>query len=45
MDARTTFAYAANRMDRRFFNDPRPFRTMQAMWRSSGIGSSAVHAQ
>ena len=37
MDAHTTFAYVANKMDRRFFNDPRPFRTMQAMWQSLGI--------
>lgn len=45
MDARTTFAYAANKMDRRPLSDPRPFRTMQAMWQSLGIRSSEVHAQ
>jgi CubicO group peptidase (beta-lactamase class C family) len=45
MDARTTFAYAANKMDRRPLSDPRPFRTMRAMWQSLGIRSSEVHAQ
>jgi CubicO group peptidase (beta-lactamase class C family) len=45
MDARTTFAYAANKMDRRPLSDPRPFRTMQGMWQSLGIRSSDVHAQ
>ena len=38
MDARTTFAYAANKMDRYPLSDPRPFRTMQALWQSLGIG-------
>lgn len=38
MDARTTFAYAANRMDRRPLSDPRPFRTMKAMWQGLGVG-------
>ena len=37
MDARTTFAYAANKMDRRPLSDPRPFRTIKAMWQSLGI--------
>ena len=37
MDARTTFAYAANKMDRRPLSDPRPFRTMQAMWQALRI--------
>jgi CubicO group peptidase (beta-lactamase class C family) len=41
MDARTTFAYAANKMDRRPLSDPRPFRTMKAMWQALGIGSSS----
>ena len=39
MDARTTFAYVANKIDRRPMSDPRPFRTMQALWQSLGIGS------
>ena len=38
MDARTTFAYAANRVDRRPLGDPRPFRTMQVL----AIASSAA---
>ena len=38
MDARTTFAYVANKIDRRPMSDPRPFRTMQALWQSLGIG-------
>jgi CubicO group peptidase (beta-lactamase class C family) len=42
MDARTTFAYAANRMDRYPLGDPRPFRTIQAFWKSLGICSSEV---
>ena len=42
MDARTTFAYAANKMDTKSMSDPRPFRVMQAMWRALGIESSAV---
>ena len=37
MDARTTFAYAANKMDRKPLSDPRPFRTMKAMWQSLGL--------
>jgi CubicO group peptidase (beta-lactamase class C family) len=37
MDARTTFAYAANKMDRRPLSDPRPFRAMKAMWQSLGL--------
>jgi CubicO group peptidase (beta-lactamase class C family) len=41
MDARTTFAYAANKMDRRPLSDPRPFRTMKAMWQALGIGSAS----
>jgi len=44
MDARTTFAYAANKIDRRPLSDPRPFRTMQALWQSLGIHSE-VHGQ
>ena len=42
MDARTTFAYAANKMDRRPLSDPRPFRAMQAMWQALGIGSAKL---
>jgi CubicO group peptidase (beta-lactamase class C family) len=42
MDARTTFAYAANKMDLRPLSDPRPFRTMQALWQSLGIHSSEL---
>ncbi len=46
MDARTTFAYAANKMDRRPLSDPRPFRTMQAMWQALGIGGAeGAHAE
>jgi CubicO group peptidase (beta-lactamase class C family) len=37
MDARTTLAYAANKMDRRPLSDPRPFRVMKAMWQALGI--------
>jgi len=37
MDARTTFAYAANKTDRRPLSDPRPFLTIQAFWKSLGI--------
>ena len=37
MDARTTFAYAASRMDRLPLSDPRPFRAMQAFWQSLGV--------
>jgi len=37
MDARTTFAYAANKMDRLPLSDPRPFRVMKAMWQALGI--------
>ncbi len=45
MDARTTFAYAANKMDRRPLSDPRPFRAMKAMWQALGIVSADVRAQ
>ena len=45
MDARTTFAYAANKMDRRPLSDPRPFRVMKAMWQALGIVSADVRAQ
>ena len=38
MDARTTLAYAGNRMDRLPLSDPRPFRTLRAMWEGLGIG-------
>lgn len=44
MDARTTFAYAANKMDRLPLGDPRPFRTMKALWRSLGIGGGEASA-
>jgi CubicO group peptidase (beta-lactamase class C family) len=37
MDARTTFAYAANKMDRKPLSDPRPFCTMKAMWQCLGL--------
>ena len=43
MDARTTFAYTANQLDRHPMGDPRAIRTMQAMWQSLGIRSE-VHA-
>jgi CubicO group peptidase (beta-lactamase class C family) len=42
MDARTTLAYAANKMDTKSMSDPRPFRAMQAMWRSLGIESATA---
>jgi CubicO group peptidase (beta-lactamase class C family) len=42
MDARTTFAYAANKTDRYPLADPRPFRAIQAFWKSLGIRSSEV---
>lgn len=45
MDARTTFAYAANKMDRRPLSDPRPFRVMKAMWQALGIVSADVRSQ
>jgi CubicO group peptidase (beta-lactamase class C family) len=45
LDARTTFAYAANKMDRRPLSDPRPFRTMKAMWQALGIPSAAMDAR
>jgi CubicO group peptidase (beta-lactamase class C family) len=38
MDARTAFAYVANKMDRKPLSDPRPFRAMKAMWQSLGLG-------
>lgn len=34
MDARATFAYAANKMDRHPLDDPRAFRIFEAMWRA-----------
>ncbi|HTS24742.1 MAG TPA: serine hydrolase domain-containing protein [Bryobacteraceae bacterium] len=37
MDARTTLAYAGNKMDRKPLSDPRPFRALKAMWESLGI--------
>jgi CubicO group peptidase (beta-lactamase class C family) len=45
MDARTTLAYAANKMDRRPLSDPRPFHTMKAMWQALGIPSAEAYAQ
>jgi CubicO group peptidase (beta-lactamase class C family) len=45
MDARTTFAYAANKMDRKPLSDPRPFRTIQAMWQALGIRGAEVPAR
>ncbi len=39
MDARTTFAYAANKIDRFPLSDPRLSRTIRAFWKSLGIGS------
>jgi len=42
MDARTTFAYAANKMDRLPLSDPRPFCAIKAMWQALGIGSREV---
>jgi CubicO group peptidase (beta-lactamase class C family) len=45
MDARTTFAYAANKTDRRPMSDPRPIRAIQAFWKSLGICGSEVPGQ
>ncbi len=45
MDARTTFAYVANKMDRRPLSDPRPFRSIKAMWQSLGIRSAEALVQ
>ena len=42
MDARTTFAYAANKLDRYPLSDSRPFRTMEAVWEALGIRPSPV---
>ncbi len=44
MDARTTLAYTANKMDRRPLSDPRPFRILKAMWQALGIVSTGAHA-
>jgi CubicO group peptidase (beta-lactamase class C family) len=41
MDAGTTFAYTANKADRKPLSDPRPFRVMKAMWECLGIGCAA----
>jgi CubicO group peptidase (beta-lactamase class C family) len=35
-DARTTFAYAVNKMEPRPLNDPRPFRIFEAIWKALG---------
>lgn len=45
MDARTTFAYVANKMDRKPLSDPRPFRAMQAMWQALGIRGGEPRTQ
>ncbi|HEY1337996.1 MAG TPA: serine hydrolase domain-containing protein [Bryobacteraceae bacterium] len=45
MDARTTFAYVSNKMDRKPLSDPRPFRTMKAMWQALGIGAPEAYAR
>jgi len=37
MDARTTFAYTANKTDRYPLGDPRLIRTIRAFWQSLGI--------
>jgi CubicO group peptidase (beta-lactamase class C family) len=42
MDARTSFAYASNKLDRKPLSDPRPYGPMQAMWRSMGIAAGAA---
>lgn len=34
MDARATFAYVVNKMDRHPLDDPRAFRVFEAMWRA-----------
>lgn len=41
MDARTSFAYAMNRMQRGMVGDERSFRIIRAMWRALGIGADA----
>jgi len=42
MDARTSFAYAMNRMQRGMVGDERSFRIIRAMWRALGIGADAA---
>jgi CubicO group peptidase (beta-lactamase class C family) len=37
MDARTTMAYVANKMDTKSMSDPRPFRVLRSMWKALGI--------
>lgn len=41
MDARTSFAYAMNKMQRGMVGDERSFRIIRAMWRAMGIGPDA----
>jgi len=38
IDARTTFAYAMNKMQRAFVGDERSFRIIRAMWQALGTG-------
>ncbi|MGJ7524603.1 serine hydrolase domain-containing protein [Variovorax sp. GB1P17] len=42
MDARTSFAYAMNKMQRGMVGDERSFRIIRAMWRALGIGPNAA---
>ena len=44
MDARTTFAYTANKIDRFPLSDPRLARTIGAFWKSMGIGGEVPNA-
>ncbi len=37
LDARTSFAYAMNRMDRSMMGDERSFRILRAMWHAPGL--------
>jgi CubicO group peptidase (beta-lactamase class C family) len=39
MDARTSFAYVTNRMDRFPLSDPRPLRVLRPIWQALGLNS------
>lgn len=40
VDARTTFAYVMNKMQRGRVGDEGPFRIIRAMWQAPGTGAS-----
>jgi hypothetical protein len=42
MDARTTFAYVANKTDRYPLGDPRLIRAIRAFWQSLGIRANGA---